>query len=101
MNALPPLDRTELVVAQVRIEEADRSARLRKPVVDVRIERVATVAEIFDRNRMLLVDAYGERRVDARDVVVAAAIGGRHAAHEILASRDVERRPLAEDRAQR
>src|SRR5690348_3422319 len=67
-----PVDRAEPVLADQRVEQADRDLRL--PVAAVAGERgVAAVAHDAQRDRVLLREAVREQRIATQDVVVAAA----------------------------
>src|ERR1700757_892007 len=70
----PPLDGSEPVVTEVRVEDADRPASLSN-VAESGEARVAARPDVAHRERMLAIDPERERGVRAHDVVVPAGAG--------------------------
>src|SRR2546428_2726508 len=95
-----PLDRAEPVVAEVGVEDADGTPDLRR-VAKVGKGCIAARPNVFERDRVLAIDAQRERRIRAQDVVVSSRAGRTEPAHEIFASEQIERGRFAEYHAQR
>src|SRR6185369_9307662 len=95
-----PVDAAEAVLAEQRVVDPDRVPDL-LDVLSAGEARVAAVADVADRDRVLATQAPGERGVEADDVVVAATRCRRDLADEVLATGDVERELVAVRKAQR
>src|SRR5690349_7955897 len=71
-TASPPVDGPESILADERVEDADRDLRL--PTAAVAGEAgIAPVPDDAQRDRMLLGEPVHEQRIAAHDVVVPAA----------------------------
>src|SRR5438552_18820700 len=69
-----PLYGAESVVTEIGVEDADGAPGLRR-VAKVGEGRVAARPHVFERDRVLAVDAHRERRIRAEKIVVSAGAG--------------------------
>src|SRR5688572_6039499 len=93
-----PISSAEPVAAEERIEDADGFSALAS-LAKRRELCIAAGHLILHRDRMLSMNAPGERCVCTPDIVVAAAAACRYAVHEVIARHKIKRRTVPHDQS--
>src|SRR5690349_17752251 len=95
-GASAPIDFAESVLAEVGVENTDRSSRLGQ-VFPSGKGRVAAISEVLEADRMALVEAHRQCRIHPNDIVASAPTVGGNPAYEVFACGQVERGSFAEN----